>query len=236
MKSFKQFINEGVNDPAIFKAVFMAGGPGSGKSFIASNSGLQSLGLRMLCSDKAFEFALANAGLAANPENIMSDRGQSIRKKAKATTTQALDLSIHGRLGIIIDGTGRSYDKIAGQRNGLERLGYDTMMIFVNTDLATAIARDAQRSRSLGAQAVTDMWHEVQNNIGKFQHLFKGNFIVVDNSNGHNIAPILTQTYKKVRRWVNDPHAERNQKTREWILSHRQSYGRNPLRAYEIHI
>ena len=28
--------NEGVNDPGIFKAVFLAGGPGSGKSFVGS--------------------------------------------------------------------------------------------------------------------------------------------------------------------------------------------------------
>jgi len=34
MKSFYSFLEEGVNDPAIFKAVFMAGGPGSGKSFV----------------------------------------------------------------------------------------------------------------------------------------------------------------------------------------------------------
>ena len=35
MKSYKQ-MEEGVNDPHIFKAVFLAGGPGSGKSFVAN--------------------------------------------------------------------------------------------------------------------------------------------------------------------------------------------------------
>ena len=33
MKSYKQLI-EGVYDPNIFKAFFLAGGPGSGKSFV----------------------------------------------------------------------------------------------------------------------------------------------------------------------------------------------------------
>ena len=28
-------LNEGVRDPGIFKAVFLAGGPGSGKSYVA---------------------------------------------------------------------------------------------------------------------------------------------------------------------------------------------------------
>ena len=30
------FLNEGVNDPGILKAVFLAGGPGSGKGFVGS--------------------------------------------------------------------------------------------------------------------------------------------------------------------------------------------------------
>ena len=32
----KDIINEGVYDPGIFKAIFLAGGPGSGKSFVAN--------------------------------------------------------------------------------------------------------------------------------------------------------------------------------------------------------
>ena len=35
-REIAQVIEEGVNDPAIFKAVFLAGGPGSGKSFIVA--------------------------------------------------------------------------------------------------------------------------------------------------------------------------------------------------------
>ena len=41
MKTFnyKQFlIKEGVYDPGIFKAYFLAGGPGSGKSFVTSSA------------------------------------------------------------------------------------------------------------------------------------------------------------------------------------------------------
>ena len=68
MKSFKQFhntivINEGINDPAIFKAVFMAGGPGSGKTFIAGKTALTTLGLVLINSDDIFEKALKKAGL-----------------------------------------------------------------------------------------------------------------------------------------------------------------------------
>ena len=44
MKDFKTFVDEGPNDPAIFKAIFLAGGPGSGKSFIVGKTALPALG------------------------------------------------------------------------------------------------------------------------------------------------------------------------------------------------
>ena len=44
MKTFQDFIQEGVNDPGIFKAFYTAGGPGSGKSYVAAASGGGGLG------------------------------------------------------------------------------------------------------------------------------------------------------------------------------------------------
>ena len=35
MIKLKDLLNEGIRDPGIFKAIFLAGGPGSGKSFVA---------------------------------------------------------------------------------------------------------------------------------------------------------------------------------------------------------
>ena len=35
MIKLKDILFEGVNDPGIFKAIFIAGGPGSGKTYIA---------------------------------------------------------------------------------------------------------------------------------------------------------------------------------------------------------
>ena len=90
---------------------------------------------------------------------------------------------LEGRLGLIIDGTGKDYDKISKQVAGLKALGYETYMIFVNTSLETAQKRNQMRKRTLAPKAVEAMWNEVQNNIGKFQRLFGGkNFIIVDNN------------------------------------------------------
>ena len=118
MKSFNQYsvesdyLEEGINDPAIFKAVFMAGGPGSGKSFIAGKTGLTSMGFRLINSDDIFEAQLKKAGLETTPENIFSDKGQTIRVGAVAMTANKLQTSLAGRLGLLIDGTGKNVQPI----------------------------------------------------------------------------------------------------------------------------
>jgi hypothetical protein len=114
-EKFIEYISEGVNDPGIFKAVFLAGGPGSGKSFMVGKTALSAFGLRLINSDQAFEAALAQAGMEPTPENIMTDKGQSIRSKAKYLTQKKLSLSVIGRLGLVIDGTGKDVAKIQRQ-------------------------------------------------------------------------------------------------------------------------
>ena len=102
---------------------------------------------------------------------------------AKAITKKQQANYLEGRLGLIIDGTGKDYDKIAKQVQGLKALGYETYMIFVNTSIDTAQEQNAKRKRTLPEKEVTAMWNAVQNNIGKFQRLFgNANFIVVDNN------------------------------------------------------
>ena len=57
MKYFNE-LQEGVYDPNIFKAFFIAGGPGSGKSFVVRRT-TGGLGLRVVNSDDAFEHQLS---------------------------------------------------------------------------------------------------------------------------------------------------------------------------------
>ena len=181
MKTFHQ-LQEGVYDPNIFKAIFLAGGPGSGKSYVVRRT-TGGLGMKIVNSDDIYEKMLKDAGLETTPEDIYSDQGQEIRLKAKGVTKRMQGNFLEGRLGLIIDGTGKDYDKIAGQVAGLKALGYETYMIFVNTSLETAQERNLQRKRTLKTDEVTFMWNAVQQNIGKFQRLFGGkNFIVVDNN------------------------------------------------------
>ena len=181
MKTFQE-LQEGVYDPNIFKAIFLAGGPGSGKSYVVRKT-TGGLGMKVVNSDDIYEKMLNDAGLQTTPEDIFSDKGQEIRKKAKATTKVMQGNFLQGRLGVIIDGTGKDYDKIAKQAAGLQKLGYETYMIFVNTSLDTAQERNKMRQRTLPEDEVAKMWNAVQQNIGKFQRFFgASNMIIVDNN------------------------------------------------------
>ena len=51
----EDLITEGVYDPGIFKAVFLMGGPGSGKSAVVDKLSLKALGLKLVNTDKAIE-------------------------------------------------------------------------------------------------------------------------------------------------------------------------------------
>lgn len=224
MLSFFQFLDEGVNDPAIFKAVFLAGGPGSGKSFTVGKNGaaLSALGFRVVNSDTAFETAMKKAGMEMNPDNIFSAQGQNVRAGAVELTDKQKELYLKGRLGVVIDGTGRDASKIMRQKTQMEQLGYETAMVFVNTDLDTAINRDAvrgQSGRSLGSAEVTTMWKSVQKNIGSFQSAFGSNFYVVDNSEGSNFQRDTLRVFKKIGSW--SKKEPRNRVAQAWIRQQR---------------
>lgn len=220
MKSFKSFFTEGVNDPAIFKAVFLAGGPGSGKSFIVGRTALTALGFRVINSDSAFESALAKAGLEAKPENIFSKQGQELRSRAKLLTKKRMQLALEGRLGLVIDGTGKDYKKIERQAKKLQEMGYEVAMIFVNTDLDTALERNRMRSRSLPDSVVEDMWKDVQKNLGKFQNLFRQKMFIVDNSTGSNYKGAVLSTYKQIMKWAAIPPA--SSAAKQWIQAQKE--------------
>ena len=194
MKTFTQ-LQEGVYDPNILKAFFLAGGPGSGKSYVVKRT-TGGLGMKIVNSDVQFEKKLKDAGLSTDLRELDPTTRDTIRARAKEITKKQKANYIEGRLGLIIDGTGKDYDKIARQATQLKQLGYDVHMIFVNTSLDTALERNATRDRKLPDSIVTQSWNDVQKNLGKFSQYFRRNFIVVDNNDAKE--DVFGQVYKQV--------------------------------------
>lgn len=213
-----QPINEGPNDPYIFKAVFMAGGPGSGKSYVAGKLLGGYPGLKMLNSDDVYEIFMKKAGMELDPASIFSPQGQEIRNRAKQTSATQDDLYKLGRLGMVIDGTGKDADKIATLKARLDALGYDTMMIYVNTSLDVAQERNRQRLRSLDPKEVEKMWSAVQNNIGRFQRMFGNDMIIFDSTEGFEADPDQVKNAQtKIREFLSSPVSKKQAK--DWIAN-----------------
>ena len=237
-KTFESFLQEGVNDPGILKAFFMAGGPGSGKSYVAAElfalpktDKFQTVsydtGLKLVNSDAAFEVLLKKN--AIDMAKLMSlkdkdpqewDRAMALRDRAKKITKGTQEMYIQGRLGMIIDGTGKNYGKIEGQVKRLRDLGYDCYMVFVNTSLEVALERNNARARKLPKDMVTKMWDEVQQNLGKFQRLFKSKrFEIVDNSEYGDSTPIDLVS-KEIRKFMKQPTS--NPIGKQWIETEKE--------------
>ena len=215
MITYERFLKEGVYDPNIFKAVFMAGGPGSGKSHIAGKT-TGGLGLKIINSDDAFERFLTKEGLSLKMPDSETIPRDIERARAKKVTASKKYLAVRGRLGILIDGTGHKYDKIVGPAAMLQQLGYETSMVFVNTSLEVALHRNEQRARSVKPALVKKSWKDVQNNMGKFQNYFgASNFFIVDN-NGFE-EDMLEISIKLIRRAIKSP--VNNERAKAWIAN-----------------
>jgi cytidylate kinase len=227
MKSYEQILSEGLYDPNIFKAFFLAGGPGSGKSFVTKNV-FSGTGLKVVNSDIVLENTLKKVGLSLSMPDEEEYFRNMIRNKAKTTVNSQLDLYVKGRLGLVIDATGRDYNVIHRQFGELQLLGYDCYMVFVNTSLEVALERNAKRERVVPEYITRNSWQSVQNNIGRFQNLFGlSNFIVVDNSKSEQ--ELVTLTMNKVnavvRRFLNNPI--KSYVAKKWMAKERMARRKN---------
>ena len=202
MKTFSE-LQEGVYDPNIFKAFFLAGGPGSGKSYVVTRT-TKMFGMRVVNSDDVFEKLVKSTGMNMDMRNYtkaQEKRRDELRDIAKRVTRAREKNYVEGRLGLIIDGTGKNYDKIEKQMRELQQLGYDTHMIFVNTSLDVALQRNEERPRKLPESLVVKSWNELKKNIGKFQNLFRQTFIIVDNNYANE--PPHIEVFKRVKQLAN---------------------------------
>ena len=213
MRTFSE-LQEGLYDPNIFKAFFLAGGPGSGKSYVARQA-TGGTGLKTVNSDDTFEYLLNKAGLSLKMPPEETEPRDIVRGKAKKLTAAREKNYIEGRLGLIIDGTGRDADRILRQKAKLEELGYDTYMIFVNTFLDVALQRNAERPRSLPEPIVVNRHKDVQANIGKFSNMFRGGFIVVDNNDAGE--DVFKEVYKRVKGLLR--RKVQNTRAKDWMAS-----------------
>jgi len=198
---FEQILVEGVHDKGIFKAVFLAGGPGSGKDYVLDNT-LSGHGLVEINSDKALEFLMDKEGLDKTMPADEKEKRDSVRKRAKNMTELKQRLAFEGRNGLIINGTGDDAEKIAKIKAGLEEMGYDTSMVMVNTADEVSKQRNIERGQRGGRTVPEDIrkekWDSVQRSRPELAKLFGSKYMEFDNSEDlRTAAPEVVKAKKE---------------------------------------
>jgi predicted ABC-type ATPase len=215
-----QITKEGVYDPNIFKAVFMAGAPGAGKSTVVSRL-FRGSGLKELNVDK-FWTLYQKKGQPQDYEKFW----QHYRKED--------ELSQKGRMGLIVNGTAKNPNVIKEIKETLESRGYETIMVFVDVTLETSIERAERRAqvpgpdygREIDHNFIKTTYDRIQQGAEQLKTLFGDRFFVVDN-NGEQ--PNFNRVERPIRRWLNTP--VKNPTAQAWIDNELQARNRSRDRA-----
>jgi len=224
MQSLKLFL-EGRNDPSIFKAVFMAGAPGAGKTFVSDWMSLgPQLGYKVINSDMQFTRYMKDAGLTDDKGAVILEpetefqRG-IIRTVAKRHTKAKQDYGLIGRLGLVIDGTGANASKVTGQKKTLEALGYECAMVYVSIPLEDSIASDKKRGedgeRSIGPELVTQKFKQLDKSIPKLKKSFGTMFFEIDNTVREKTPHIIRGVLNTIMKW--SKKMPRNKAAKTWL-------------------
>jgi cytidyltransferase-like protein len=144
-----------------FKAIFVTGGPGSGKDVVIRES---------IASERAIELNFTQVLDILNDKHKLAMKSMNPRFEA-----------VRSRGPLIINGPADDMNKIAHIKEELEELGYETMMIFVNTSNETSKERNSNLTRMMAESVRQDKWKKAQENITQFSEMYN-NLVTFDNT------------------------------------------------------
>ena len=218
----KSDLNEGINDPNIFKAVFVAGPPGAGKNHVISALGLSATGLKLLDIDHTLYYLYKSQNALDKFAQISDSDYEDAREIEQAKQA----ILRKNMLGLIVNTTGREPERIRELKNELEDSGYDTFMVFVDASKQISASRIAKRSSKPSApqdnrivsKAYFDAAHTAASNAASYYAmLFGEQFAFIENNVATSNESLVTEdpsddfaqglqvASKKIRRFLRKP-------------------------------
>ena len=166
----------------LFKAIFVTGGPGSGKDIVIREA---------IAESKAVELNIVQAFDYLADKHKLSENTGDFRRDA-----------IKNRSPLIINGPADDIEKIYYVKEELEDLGYSTMMVFVNTTNQVSQERNTRLSRMMVESVRYDKWTQAQKNKQSFSESFKM-FTCIDNTGTlESIEEDITETYLNINKFI----------------------------------
>ena len=198
----KEFL-EGPYDPYRHKAIFFAGSPGSGKTYVARKLAGAFQGLKQVNMDIWFKHLMTKNKLSWKMPPEEEPEREIQRQRSKELVAKQQQSHTEGGLGLLIDSTGRIYETIERIKKEVEDKGYETTMIFVNTDLQTALRRNKERERQLPDTLIHNNFAVIEQNLGKFQRLFNDVHIINNSASAQDTMPEqIVRVEKDIRKFL----------------------------------
>ncbi len=200
-------LHESVNH-GIFKAIFISGGPGSGKDIIIREA---------IAQQNAVEITSTTAISILNDKHKLYEFSRDSRREA-----------IRQRQPLIITGTTNEQYNILTIREELEELGYETMMVFVNTSDESSRKRNEGHERMMAESVRKERWEVTQLVAEKFNQEFK-KYLEFDNSIDLNEANEFETSEKEedisiiyeMTNWFFDTPVD-NEIAESWMTRHKK--------------
>ena len=194
---------EGPHDPYTHKAIFFAGSPGSGKTYVARKLAGAFQGLKQVNMDIWFKRLMTKKNLSWKMPPEEEPEREKQRQRSKELVAKQQQQYADSGLGLLIDSTGRVYNTVEQIKSSLEEKGYETTMVFVNTDLQTALRRNKERERTLPDKLIHQNFEVIEQNLGRFQRLFNNIHIINNSESAQNTMPEqLEQVEKGIRKFL----------------------------------
>lgn len=198
MRLYK-YIYEGIEDKGIFKAAFMIGNAGSGKSYSINKIKSGQIEPRIVNTDKYFNLF---------DKDDWNNKWNKIRNKITTLSLNNLYLYLNSMLPLFIDSTSSDPNNLVKRKKILENIGYDTGAIFISTSLDTSIKRTEERAKEMGRKVdkefVIKSWEKI-NMLKKFYKTKFKLFLEIKNDDGLFTEDIIIKSYNKISKFFISP-------------------------------
>ena len=190
-------LNEQVNR-GLFKAIFVTGGPGSGKDVVIREA---------IAEQKAVEITSIQAYNYLMDKQALCEKSHDLRREA-----------IRNRSPLIINGPADDHSRMITIKEELEELGYSTVMVFVDTTNEASQARNEKLTKMIAESVRQEKWQQAQASKESYHQSFN-NFINFNNSGSlETIEEDITDIYQKLNRFIdNKTYME---EAYRWLESH----------------
>jgi len=192
------YIKESIDDKVLFKVLFLAGIPGSGKSTTLKKITSGSLNVRIVNVDKYVEHSNIEGNLY----------GTEVYEKARGQVRNELYLLANGLLPIIIDGTSSKHFQTIKRRQVLEKIGYDCGMVVINVSLEKARERIEKRNkilkRKVSLDALDQLFNDLEDSKKKYREEFDF-YLEIDNNNWIISNNDIMSAFKKSYQFFTSP-------------------------------